>query len=288
MIPDQTLRICVKFSRKKVREYLASKGYDVSQKYIDVDVHDLIACGSTSDVPIKIICDYCWKPIDTTLANYMSNKKRDYLIRDCCKDCIPLKAKDSCWVKYDGIHNVALLPSVKEKKRKTCLERYGCESPMQNKEIQNKVKETNLKRYGCEYVAQNEVIKQKQRNSLYKNGSIPTSKQQLSVYEMLKSLGYKCELNYPYGPLNLDIALFIDGIKIDVEYDGWFWHKDSGQKDAARNAILLNEGWKIIRIRGNEFLPTLEQLQNCIDNAINQKHNLQFITLEDWENKNRK
>lgn len=179
------------------------------------------------------------------------------MIRDCCKDCIPLKTKDSCCVKYDGVHNVAILASTKEKMRKTCLGRYGCESPMQNKEIQNKVIETNLKRYGCKYVSQNEIIKQKQINSLYKNGSIPTSKQQLSVYEMLKLLGYKYELNYPYGPLNLDIALFINGIKIDVEYDGWFWHKDSGKKDATRNAILLNEGWKIIRIPGNESLPTL-------------------------------
>lgn len=39
-----------------------------------------------------------------------------------------------------------------EKLKKTCLERYGVENPMQNKDIQNKSKQTCLEKYGTEYV----------------------------------------------------------------------------------------------------------------------------------------
>lgn len=39
-----------------------------------------------------------------------------------------------------------------EKSKKTCLERYGVENPMQNKDIQNKSKQTCLEKYGTEYV----------------------------------------------------------------------------------------------------------------------------------------
>ena len=54
---------------------------------------------------------------------------------------------------------------------------------------------------------------------------IPCSSQQLKIYEMLLD-EYKVELNYPLSQLNLDIAIFIGDIKIDLEYDGWYWHQD--------------------------------------------------------------
>lgn len=65
-------------------------------------------------------------------------------------------------------------PKVREKAKKTNLERYGVESANQNKEIakkisearktqkcQNKIKQTNLEKYGVENVFQSEEIKEK-------------------------------------------------------------------------------------------------------------------------------
>jgi len=59
---------------------------------------------------------------------------------------------------------------------------------------------------------------------------------------------YEIKLNYPLSNVSLDIALFIDDIKIDIEYDGWYWHKDQ-QKDRRRDEFLKSQGWKILELK---------------------------------------
>lgn len=91
-------------------------------------------------------------------------------------------------------------------------------------------------------------------------------------------------MNYAESSFLLDVALFVNDIKIDIEYDGWYWHRNE-QKDNARNSVLLKLGWKIIRIQSGTCLPTDDELIRCINNAINNAINgesIQFITLKDW------
>ena len=42
----------------------------------------------------------------------------------------------------------------------------------------------------------------------------------------------------------MDIALFINQNKIDIEYDGWYWHQDK-QKDIVRDNLIKRQGYKI-------------------------------------------
>ena len=93
---------------------------------------------------------------------------------------------------------------------------------------------------------------------------------------------YYLELNYVLSSLFLDLCLFIDdGIKIDIEYDGSYWHKDS-QKDRRRDEFVKSQGFKILRIRSGHLLPTKEQLKEAIDKLIN-GYNFIAITLKDWK-----
>ena len=48
-----------------------------------------------------------------------------------------------------------------EKKKQTCLEKFGYEHPFQNEEIKEKYKQTCLEKFGCENPSQNEEIKEK-------------------------------------------------------------------------------------------------------------------------------
>lgn len=41
----------------------------------------------------------------------------------------------------------------------------------------------------------------------------------------------------------------INSIKLIVEYDGWYWHKNRQEKDKEKTKILSNHGWKVIRLR---------------------------------------
>jgi hypothetical protein len=51
--------------------------------------------------------------------------------------------------------------SANDKRKKTCLEKYGHESCMQNIGIKEKLKKTVIEKYGVNYTWQNEIVKQK-------------------------------------------------------------------------------------------------------------------------------
>jgi len=76
------------------------------------------------------------------------------------------------------------------------------------------------------------------------------SSQQRAICEMVSG-----QLNYRYGRLNIDVALFYSGIKIAIEYDSWYWHKDKIAKDDARDKRLLKDGWRILRIKSENKIP---------------------------------
>ena len=196
-----------------------------------------------------------------------------------------VKMKNTCIERY-GEDNYRKTNICDERIKKTCLEKYGVDNPSKVEEFKQKKIETSLSHYGTEYPAQNEDVKNKciiNRNiTMSKNGSIPTSSQQIKVFNILKDYGYNVRLNYPESKFTLDIALFKDDIKIDIEYDGWFWHQDS-QKDSIRNNILINKfGWKVLRIKSSYLLPTNEQLTDAIESLLNTNSTSNEIVLDDW------
>lgn len=184
-----------------------------------------------------------------------------------------------------GVEYISQTDLFKESFKKTSLEKFGVEHPFQNEEVKEKIKETNLERYGFACALQNPEIKKKQMDSFFKNGTTPTSSQQLFIYEILKEKGYNVELNYPLGNVFLDVALFIGEIKIDVEYDGWYWHKGREIEDRRRDEFLKSQGWKILRIKSRRALPTHDEILQCINKLTNTDRKFSILTLSDWNEK---
>ena len=192
------------------------------------------------------------------------------------------KIKNTCIEKY-GCICPSKNKNVQNKIKQTNIKRYGVNCPSKNKEIKEKIKQTNLKRHGVEYPTQNKNIQDKIRQSFYKNNSGKISTQQLEIYNMLLNNKYNVKLNYPINNLSLDIGLFVDNYKIDIEYDGVYWHQDE-QKDRRRDEFLKSEGWKILRIKSNRKMPTLEQLIEGINKLIKTTRTFTQIELEDVKN----
>lgn len=103
-------------------------------------------------VKIEFKCECCGK---TTTKLLMFIKPTLY-----CRNCqLKISAKGK-----DGI-------SANEKRKKTCLERYGVENTFQSPEKKEKIKQTCMERYGYENAAQVPTIKEKaKRNNLEKYG----------------------------------------------------------------------------------------------------------------------
>lgn len=182
-----------------------------------------------------------------------------------------------------SVHNSV----INKKARDTCLKRYGVEYPMQCEEIRKKRVNTYIKKYGVDNPSKCEKIREKVANSYFLSGDVSTSSQQIMLFGMINDLGYNAILNYPVSSLNLDIAIFINDKKIDIEYDGWYWHQDIA-KDIARNKVLIKYGWNIIRVLSGELLPEKEQLQRSINNVLSENKQVQLIRLNDWKNNDKK
>lgn len=186
-------------------------------------------------------------------------------------------------VKRYGYEYTLQNEEIRNKGKQTSLERYGKESYTQTQEYNEKVKIISLEKYGVEHFLQNSEVIEKRMQTLYNNGTCPTSSQQIEIYNQLLNLKYNIELNYPVSRCNLDIALFVDNIKIDIEYDGWYWH--DSQKDRKRDEFLKSQGWKILRIKSANKIPSLEQIQEGIFKLVNTDRTFTKITLDDWKEK---
>ena len=175
-------------------------------------------------------------------------------------------------------------PDVVKKLIKTQTELYGgigVASPV----IRKKIQQTNLQRYGVPDVLQSPEIREKSRLTMYTNGTAPTSKPQLLLNDMLNQLYGNAELNYPCGNCSLDSMIKVDGCKIDVEYDGWYWHssKEQLKKDYQRDWFVKSQGYKILRIKGHTKIPTEEQIEEAIGYLVKGNHEFSKIIIEPKE-----
>lgn len=214
------------------------------------------------------------------------------------------KHKQTCLEKY-GHEYISQVPEVREKVTNSFIEKYGVSNPMQSEElkikqqqslyenynvynpmksktIQEKAIATNIKKYGVKVAIQNKDIKHKAIETLCNNGTIPTSSQQLKTYNMIKNKYQNAELNYPFSNCSLDIYICINDIKIDVEYDGSYWHQDQ-QADIRRDKFLQSNGIKVLRIRSGHKIPTEKELFFAIEELITTDHMFKEIILSDWK-----
>lgn len=181
-----------------------------------------------------------------------------------------------------GCKNVFESDEIKQKIYNTNLHKYGAQNPFQSAVIKEKIKKVCLQKYGVEYVSQSSEIRQKMIDSMSQNNNTPTSKQQLQVYDMVYKKYPNAELNYPFSICSLDIFICVNDVKIDIEYDGSYWHTDK-QKDIERDKFLQSQGFKTLRIRSGHLLPTEQELFDAIDYLINTEHHFKEIILSDWK-----
>lgn len=214
--------------------------------------------------------DMMQKSIDTCIRKYGVK----YSLQS---EEVRAKGQQTIFQKY-GVLNVFQNEKIKEKIRETNIERYGVSSYTKTEEYLEKRKNTCLERYGVEHSSQNPKIAEKIVQSFYKNGTIKTSFQQKMVCKLLENIYGNCELNKPCGLCFLDCVVNINGVLIDVEYDGSYWHQDE-QKDRRRDEFVKSQGYKILRIIGGRNVPSKEQLQDAINNLLLKNNNFYKISI---------
>ena len=273
LVPNQYLTIRW---HPRNKEWYINKGYvftKIGDEFI-VKADDLTLY---SHDKVLVQCDYCGAIVKKAFKEYIRGTKSG---KDCCKNCQKFKFADVCLEKY-GVSNVFAREEVKEQIKETNKILYGHEN-IAHGSLHYKVIETNMERYGVPYSTQAPEVITKMRQSLYKNGNVPSSKKEKEICQMLEDIygSESCFPNYAYDRLNFDCLLVIDNIKIDVEYDGWYWHKDKQEEDKRRNYFLTRRGFKVLRIRSSEEMPTKEQIIEAVNILLSTDKKLMHIDLD--------
>ena len=285
-------------------EYYIAKGYEYTKirETLYVKVEDLPK-GSHSKVLVK--CDFCGRDYYKTYKDYWSQHKGG----DCCADCEGIKSAQSIEENYGkgyrgqklkefviqtyGVDNIAKVEEIKKKIAKTNMGNIGYSTQLLlpenrekmaiangNPDVIERRKETNLKLYGYVAPMANPNFRRELAKSFYKEGKGAVSKQQKKLWEMLKEIYGNCELNYPCDIYSLDCMLEVGGIKIDIEYDGRFWHENMQERDEKRNKVVIAHGYKVFRIVSSRLLPTKEQIEENINILLNTDKNIIYLELK--------
>lgn len=276
IIFDENQLVEVRWNSNNVKHFTAL-GYEFTKRGDTFQVFAKELQNSSSS-KVKCICDYCGQEFITNYAFYRKNVKRGKL---SCKNCKNKKIEDTFMQKY-SVKSVGASAICQERAKDTIERLYGSRYAMQTEQGQKHFKKTMKERYGHENPTYCPELVEKARQSMYANGTVLSSKPERKMVEMLKELygEQNCIPNFPVGNTNLDCLLTIGDIKIDVEYDGIYWHKDRKDYDRKRNHWLISQGYKVIRILGNNrnTLPTLERLKEEVDYVLD-NHSLGYIDM---------
>lgn len=290
----------------QTKKYWLEHGYEFTKlgDYFYAKVNDV---PDKSVAMVGVVCDYCGK--EFKMHKYAYTRSAEFG-KVACKNCKPLKIKEANIVKY-GVENSMQRKEVQEKVNKTMLERYGVEHIFQDKDVMARVMEkydykkavekrklTCLEKYGVDNAAKNAEVNEKARKtcieryggesaqcsaevksktweSMLQNGTIPTSKLERELVSMLIDIygKDKCTPQYNLDRISMDCLLVVDDIKIDVEYDGTYWHKQKEEYDKRRDYYCFSRGYKVLRFSANrDKIPTIEQIKECVDYLVNSKH----------------
>lgn len=177
----------------------------------------------------------------------------------------PMKNKEihqravDTFIKNYGVDNPMKNDEIIKKSNQSKVDRFGSTNPFLDESVMKKTLETNRRKYGHDWAMQSDEVKSKVRDTMYKNGTVPTSKQQRYLH-----LLFGGELNLPVGRCNLDIAF--PNKKIYIEYNGnghnlcvklgCKTEEQFKTKEIKRYYFLKSRGWKVININSPfDYLP---------------------------------
>lgn len=191
------------------------------------------------------------------------------------------KACNTCLEKF-GVSNSFSSNEIREKIKNALKEKYGVENPGLYKDFVEKAKRTCVERYGGKSSQCSPEIRKKSWESMKDKNGLPSSKLEQKLVEILLSI-YGKEQCYPSEIVNgmcYDCLLCVNNIKIDVEYDGWYWHKENRERDKRRDYYSIRHGYKVLRIISNGSLPSIEQIKKGVDYLVNSEHHIYKIVLD--------
>ena len=196
-----------------------------------------------------------------------------------CSSEIISKMSNTFKEKY-GHDWVSKVPEVKQKKKETNLLNYGVEYASQSEQVKTKTRETCIRKYGGPSSQCSLDVRRKTIKTLTENSEVYSSKPEKEMIVKLKEI-YGEENCFPQYPLDLivfDCLIIVNGVKLEPEFDGTYWHKDT-HKDIKRDYFTFSNGIKVLRFKGDYFSPSKEQIIQSVDCLVNSQHSHLIVNI---------
>jgi hypothetical protein len=178
-----TKEITIKINNRYI-DFYKSKGYDVKGgTFHKIKIEDL---SLSSHYLVKVKCDKCGDEKEIKYYNYITNieKNKIYICNKCKGEII----KNSNLLKY-GVKSTLELDSVKEKCKKTMIEKYGVEHFSKSDDFKN----LSIKKYGVKSTLELDWVKEKcKKTMIEKYGVYHYSK----CKNFIKKVNDKCNEKY--------------------------------------------------------------------------------------------
>jgi len=113
------------------------------------------------------------------------------------------KRKDTCLQKY-GVPSFTQTENYLEKTKKTCQDKYGCNNPGQSDFVKDKRNKTIKERYGVDNISQLEEIKNKKANTCMEHYGVPIPAKSKEVMEKTRQTCLK-KYNTEYAIQNEEV-----------------------------------------------------------------------------------
>jgi hypothetical protein len=164
-----------RFDYKLLSEFIVKKQISLSEDYskIKLTQHTLISGN----------CSNC--SLETSKKFREIIKQHNLLCKLCTLKNAQNKRKDTCMKKY-GVENPSQSPEIRQKAKDTCMEKYGVENALQSEKVKERMKDTCMEKYGVENASQSEQIKQKKIDTCMKNYGVKNPGQSEKVKERMK------------------------------------------------------------------------------------------------------
>ena len=176
MIKEAEIEIC---GHRTNYKYYKDRGYDIQyKKSILIKIEDLMP-GST--IKLTTICDKCGATNSNAYRDYY-NYTKGLTIDYYCSKCSKLRLKETCIQKY-GVDNPMKNKNIKDKVIKTLTERYGVDNPKKSSVLIEKEKDNILKKWNGKHYMLDDKIRKKFKNTMVNNWGVEWSQQNKTISE---------------------------------------------------------------------------------------------------------
>ena len=155
-------KILIKINNRYVK-YYKNKGYNIKGgDEVLVNVNDL---PDNSHYVVNVICDNCGKKVSIKYYNYILNINKNDIYS--CNNCKHQSIINTNLNKY-GVKSTLELDEIKEKSRKTMIDKYGVDHYSKSEEFKN----LTLNKYGVKSTLELEEVKEKSRKTMIDKYSV--------------------------------------------------------------------------------------------------------------------